>query len=293
MQLSAHQKHFFDRFGYLVIRGLFDQRETAAITAGFERTLALCGVGGLQASQRRSILGPIQHLPELNALLDHPRIVGLAEGVFGQEFNYACGDGNLYHGDTAWHPDGCWNELFACKIVFYLDPLTRGTGALRVIPGSHDPAHDLRRGLPANHRMGSVLEQCALAGRDYPGAEALETTPGDVVIFNHDTFHASFGGSTRRRMFTMNLTRRCSSERDFQLLRQYVSVHSPGGYKLPIGGMHFNPIWETASPARRARLEQCRDMHDQIFPQYKGVQSHQEQLVNMMRVMSPEAVVAA
>jgi hypothetical protein len=294
MQLSDHQKRFFSRFGYLIVRGLLDTRETAAITEAFERTLALCGVGDLAPGARRSILGPIQHLPAMNALLDHPGIGGLAEGVFGGEFNYACGDGNLYSGDTGWHPDGNWHELFACKILFYLDPLTRGTGALRVIPGSHHPSHPLRHSdKPGHEAIAAAMAECEVAGKDFPGAEALETQPGDVIIFNHDLFHASFGGSGRRRMFTMNLTRRCRSPRDFGMLREYVSIHSPGGYKLPIGGMHFRPIWETAGAQRRARLEQCRAMHDEIFPQLKGEQTHREQIENMMRVMNPEAVVAA
>jgi hypothetical protein len=292
MQLTVQQRRFFDRFGYLVIRGLFDAREVANVSDAFEKTMALCGVDRLPEHARRGILGPIQHLPQMSALLDHPRIVGLAEGVFGGEFNYACGDGSYYTGDTQWHPDGNWGRLFACKILFYLDPLTRSTGALRVIPGSHDPAHPLRQVSAKDGRAGIVreMEETGIEnGADYPGAEAVETEPGDVIIFNHDLFHASFGGGKRRRMFTMNLTRRCESPEDLARLREYVSVHSPGGYKLPIGGMHFRPIHDTAGPARARRLEQCSRMHDEIFPQLVGRQTHGEQIANMMRVLHPEA----
>ena len=39
-------------------------------------------------------------------------------------------------------------------------------------------------------------------------AIALATTPGDILVLNHDLKHAAFGGSQRRRMFTMNCCQR-------------------------------------------------------------------------------------
>jgi hypothetical protein len=293
MQLSAEQKRFFDTFGYLVIRRLFDGRETAAITAGFEQTMRMCGLDRVGDGARRCMLGPIHHVPELQSLLEHPGVVGLAEGVFGGEFNYALGDGNFYSGDTHWHPDGGWGQLFAAKIVVYLDPLTRATGALRVIPGSHDPRHPLRRDRDGQASgVAGLLEECGIHGRDLPGAEAVETEPGDVIIFNHDLFHASFGGTKRRRMFTMNLTRRCHTPEDFALLRRYLGTHSPGGHKIPIGAMTFHPLWDGAGPERRRRLEQCRAVHDEIFPRPARQLSHSEQIEAMMRAMNPEAAAA-
>ena len=50
---------------------------------------------------------------------------GLIGGILGEDFNYAGGDGNYYSGNTGWHPDGSWGQLFAAKTAFYLDPLTR------------------------------------------------------------------------------------------------------------------------------------------------------------------------
>ena len=144
--------------------------------------------------------GPIEHRPRLCALLDDARIIGLCNEVLGEDFNYASGDGNPHSGDTGWHPDGNWNQLFAVKIV-----LPRPTRArqrrLRVLPGSHHPDHFC----PCTAYR---PEQCtgALWRRTarYTGQPSVETQPGDLVIFNHDLYHASFGGSTRRRMFTMN-----------------------------------------------------------------------------------------
>jgi ectoine hydroxylase-related dioxygenase (phytanoyl-CoA dioxygenase family) len=43
-----------------------------------------------------------------------------------------------------------------------------------------------------------------IIAQDQVPAVALESQPGDVVAFNHNLMHAAFGGSQRRRMFTMN-----------------------------------------------------------------------------------------
>ncbi len=42
-----------------------------------------------------------------------------------------------------------------------------------------------------------------LEPRDVPSF-ALESQPGDVVFFSHQLWHASFGGRSGRRMFTLN-----------------------------------------------------------------------------------------
>ena len=38
--------------------------------------------------------GPIEHTPEMCAILDHPSILGLIGGVLGEDFNYCNGNGN-------------------------------------------------------------------------------------------------------------------------------------------------------------------------------------------------------
>ncbi len=304
MKLLPHHVAFFHQFGYLVVRQLFTTAEMQAIIGNFERTLAEFGPPGASARSDRLVLGPIQHLPEMSALLDHPGILGLAGGLLGDDFNYAGGDGRFYSGDTGWHPDGSWGQLFAAKIALYLDPLTRASGALRVIPGSHLPDHPIRRRLAAQGSaplagrsaarpmlgVQSILDECGIAGSDLPGVEALETTPGDAVMFNHDLFHASFGGGGRRRMFTLNLTRRAESEEDKQRLRLYLSHHSPGARNMAIGGMYFNPIIESATPGRLRHMTQCQSTHDEMFPQMKAALSHREQVVAMNRILHPETM---
>ena len=77
--------------------------------------------GGDDSSGRTQISAAIQRHPRLCALLTQPQVEGLIGGVIGEDFNYTGGDGNFYTGNTGWHPDGNWGELFAIKLAIYLD----------------------------------------------------------------------------------------------------------------------------------------------------------------------------
>jgi hypothetical protein len=267
MQLTEAQIRFFGTFGYLGLPGLFRPKEADWITAEFETAIQSVGGGDKHDGTARTMFGgPIERTPKLCSLLDDPRIVGLLSGLLGDDFNYCSGDGNYYTGDTGWHPDGNWGELFAVKIAFYLDPVTRDTGCLRVLPGSQDPDHFVRK-----HRinMNQSEEMFGVAPRDFPGNVALETNPGDLVIFNHDTYHSAWGGGNRRRMFTMNCTRHYHSEHDLDLGHRYLKVHSAGGYKVDTGaGMYFPLMLDTAGQDRMKHLAQPAEIHDELFPEY-------------------------
>ncbi len=267
MKLTEPQVAFFETFGYLVVRGLLTHEETGRVIEAFEWSIQNWGGGAEHDGSKRTMFGgPIEHTPELCALMDHPKILGLIGSVTGEDFNYCGGDGNYYTGDTRWHPDGNWGQLWATKTAFYLDEVRADSGCLRVIPGSHRPDQFIRRdGIQPRDSM----EMYGVPPKEFPGSLPLETRPGDVVIFNHDLYHASFGGSNRRRMFTMNCTRHARRPEDTELLREYVRVHSPGGNNIDTGaGMYFPTMLDTADEARMAHLFQARDMHDELFPQF-------------------------
>ena len=265
MTLSQEQLNFFDTFGYLLVRQLFSPEETEKIIEGFEWSIQNCGGGKNHDGTSRTMFGgPIDHMPEMCAILDHPSILGLIGGVLGEDFNYGGGDGNYYSGDTGWHPDGSWGQLFAAKTAFYLDPLTRDTGALRLIPGSHRPDHFVRQ---EQIDVNNSIELFGVPPTEFPGSIAVETNPGDIVIFNHDLYHASFGGGTRRRMFTMNCTRQAKTPEDLEMAHRYFSVHSPGGYNVKTGaGVFYSTMIDTAEKNRMIHLRQPIEIHDELFP---------------------------
>ncbi len=270
MKLTQQQLNFFHTFGYLGCSAVFSHSEIAWITEEFERSIQEVGGGKNHDGTSRTMFGgPIEHRPRLCALLDDPRVLGILGSILGEDFNYANGDGNYYTGDTGWHPDGSWGQLFSAKLAFYLDPLTRDTGCLRVIPGSHRPDHFVRKEKIDINRSQELF---GIAPKDFPTNVVLETNPGDLVIFNHDTYHAAFGGGTRRRMFTMNCTRRAKTDADHDILNQYLSIHSPGGYNNKTGaGMYWPLMLDTADERRMTHLAQCAQVHDRLFPDHARV----------------------
>jgi len=249
--LTDQQKAFFDTFGFLMFPGLLDDR-IKQITEDFEENWKhLTGFSGQpHDGSQRSIFVPFPDQHEgLCSLLDDPRINGIATSLLGDDYNFMASDGNYYSGDTGWHSDSYWRPgPMHIKFAFYLDPLTRDTGCLRVIPGSHIIGDKYAELLQTVARDPDVL---GLHGRDIP-ALALETVPGDVCVFNHSTKHAAFGGGGWRRMFTMNLCQRYPEER-LQELRDYM-IQWATQYNMERG--YGEVMIRTAGPERMRHLEQ-------------------------------------
>ena len=251
LKLTDQQLAFFRTFGFLAFPGLLADRIDEIIRE-FEAIFAARGGGHAgkphEGKQRSCIVPFIDQSAVLSSLLDDPRIHGIASGLLGEDFNFMPSDGNYYAGDTGWHSDGWHKETLHLKIAFYLDPLTRDTGCLRVIPGSHRIGDAFAEAL--NNEIYSCQEKWGLHGRDVP-AIALETKPGDILVFNHNTKHAAFGGSGWRRMFTMNLCQRYPEAR-IQELRDYLNGVSRFWVPRAYGEVMMN----TAGPQRRRHLEQ-------------------------------------
>jgi hypothetical protein len=249
MQLSDQQRRFFETFGYLVLPGLLADR-IAWVTEEFEAVWQDRGV--LHDGTQRSCIVPfIDQREAFCTLLDDPRIEGLVEGLLGEDFSYLGGDGNFYTGDTAWHSDGFHHVGKYLKVALYLDPVGRDTGCLRVIPGTH--RLECAETWEARQAR-SAVELWGVEPRDVP-CMPLESRPGDVVAFNHNLMHASFGGSKQRRMFTMNLCSRCGTPEEIRELEQYINAHA----RFWIDTLHSDVMRRTASPRRMRHLRQVME----------------------------------
>ena len=190
-----------------------------AITLSYDRVWAEHGGGHNNAPHDHKTRSNLQQFIEedeyLSSLVDDPRIDGISASVLGDDYNYSHSDGNRYVGDTPWHPDLVGRKVVSSfKMGFYLDPVGRESGCLRVIPGSHkfgdEFAKALREAAPSV-RANRTEELWGVRGSEVP-AMALESQPGDMLMFNHQTVHASFGGGTGRRMFTVNMEERYREE---------------------------------------------------------------------------------
>ncbi len=252
------QLRSFEAFGFLSFPRLFAD-EIGKITDAFEEVWATHGGGHhgrRHDREQRSALVPfIDQNEYLCGLIDDPRIEGVIGSLLGDDFNYAGSDGNFYVGDTGWHSDGYlrYPKYMSVKMAFYLDPVTRDTRCLRVIPGSHklgDKFAESLQEVAASSKENRIEELWGIHGSEVP-AVALETQPGDLLMFNHRIKHSSFGGSDGRRMFTMNFQQRFRED-DLEELRADIANSARFWVEDPYG----ETMLRTASPARMVHLEQ-------------------------------------
>lgn len=212
--LSADELSRFDTFGFLVLRGLF-ATEAGDLSAGFERVLAVAPAEVVPCGQfyavapscderpRVALFNVLDQDPDLAKLRNDARITGIVEQVVGGQYT-AVDSVSLFNCETHWHNDGLFstggrNVLF----LWYLDPLTAQTGALRVIPGSHEDG-PFRRALQEElMRSDAPLSQAFGTKSDQLPAVPIDVEPGDAVLIDYDLFHASFGGGLRRRVITV------------------------------------------------------------------------------------------
>lgn len=253
MQLTEQQKYFFDTFGYLIFLGLVkDQIET--MIAEFRAVFDDKGIAH-DATKRTCMVPFIDQREKLCSLLDNPDILAIASGLLGKQFNYMGSDGNYYTGDTSWHSDGYHTVGKFAKIAFYLDPVTRETGALRVIPGSHRLEHSewlARKAVDSQNLWGINQNQVP--------SVALESQPGDVVVFNHNLMHAAFGGNSQRRMFTINLSRHAETPEEIEELKNYIAANA----RFWIDHMYSDMMVQTADTERKRHLQQVIENEDHL-----------------------------
>jgi Phytanoyl-CoA dioxygenase (PhyH) len=219
--LTPSQVTYFKTFGFLKIPGLFAP-DIELIREGFEEVFATEEPQLLdpenpyhrardpryEQETRTIIPSFIDKSPKLQWLREDPRTVAVAEGLLGEGYVYAESDGNLFNCDVYWHLDvyGAVERTEHIKLSFYLDELQHDTGALRVIPGSHFAgtyAKELYRKL--SHEP-SRVEDCYGLSVDEIPSWTLEVAPGDLIVGNFRTMHASFNGGARRRLFTVNFS---------------------------------------------------------------------------------------
>ncbi len=222
--LSEQQVAHFETFGFVVLRQAFSPQATADIIRNFDEVLAEDRHGQTFAGEKRQIvLGFIEQRPLLTGLVESDLIFEAMEQLLGPGFVWVGSDGNLYVGDTGWHPDSAHPTYRRIKVALYLDPVTKDTGCLRVIPGSHRaPFHQTLA--PLHHGPDPATTPYGMPARDIP-CFPLESQPGDVVMFDQNTWHSSFGGKTGRRMFTLNFAARPTTPEHEAMLRKMYNAN--------------------------------------------------------------------
>jgi ectoine hydroxylase-related dioxygenase (phytanoyl-CoA dioxygenase family) len=220
--LSAQQLAFYEAFGFVKVSGLF-RAEAERFSRAFEEVFA-CHEPSLvitsdddvlQRTDRpgsrsyRDIIAPdfIDRHPELRGLRFDPRVLGIVESLLGDRYQYRASDAHRFHCDTSWHFDAYGSPLsqYTVKLSFYLDRLRGDSGAIRVIPGTHDHESRFARRLQETlyRPPEEIRERYGVRADEIP-AWTLDNEPGDLVIWSFRTVHASFHGRDGRR--SMHLT---------------------------------------------------------------------------------------
>lgn len=210
--LSPQQVHFFDTFGFLKIPGLFAS-DIQHIVEGFEDLFGNEDQPvwetqeALHGNQRRVIIpGFIEQSPKLAPLQHDPRVVGIVQSLVGREYQWFSSDGNLFYCESYWHPDDYSAPLheYHIKLSFYLDDLTGRNGAIRLIPGSHFHQQSYARTLRRDLKDATKVEELfGIPGAEIPSI-TVESSPGDLIVWNFRTIHGSYNGGERRRLFSLN-----------------------------------------------------------------------------------------
>ena len=199
--LSPQQLNFIETFGYFYFPGLAGDRIDEIIEA-FEQVWIDLEVEHPE-TQRTTIYPFLGQSEYLSSLLGDDRIDGIFSSLLGRDYAHLGSSGIFFVNDTAWHSDTPWKgPVYDYKIGLYLDPLTASTGALRLMPGSHkygdahaDTLQETMSQLKGSRYWMNTEKLAAVYGLDGPSvpAVAIESQPGDVILFNQGIKHSSWG----------------------------------------------------------------------------------------------------
>jgi hypothetical protein len=207
-ELTSVQLAHFDSFGFVVRRSLFTPAEMEQTSRDYDDVMDEDRGGKpFSGPRRQQVLGICEMRPGLMRLIDDDRIYLPIEQLLGPSPVHLGSDATLFTGSKSWHPDGApRNEAefgyLRIKVAFYLDPLGKDTGCLRVLPGSHKkPFHDTL--MPQMTQPDGNKTPFGATAEELP-AFPVETDPGDVIFFDQNTWHASIGGNIGRKQMTLN-----------------------------------------------------------------------------------------
>ena len=245
--LTEEQIHYFNTFGFIILRQAFNQDELKTINREFDHALE-------EAYQHAPFDGTHRHwvpmlgeqTPFFASLLENPRFCNSAEQLYGEDVFGIITDANRYVGDTKWNPDTQSTHQYGIKFAFYLEPVGAKSGALRVIPGSHKQ--------PFHGELRQAREESRLDLAEVP-AFVCESEPGDVVGFDLRLWHASLGGGTDRRMCTLVYYNNPKTDEEDQVTRKQARSNAGTSTKFGRPPEPIHPPHWLANPHKNPKRQ--------------------------------------
>ena len=219
--ITSGQLAHFETFGFLVLKQLFTPEEMAIIKRESDEIFdELRGGKAFPGEARQSVIPFFERRPFMSKLADDDRIYNIGVDTLGPDFVLDCTEGNLHIGDTDWHCQQPGDFFLPnVKITFYPEPLTRDTGCLRVIPGSHVAGSpDLLAPLRKSPREPD-FRPFGMAPSEIP-AYSFASQPGDVIVFTESVLHAAFGGKSGRHQHAISFFANPKTEEKVALIRR-------------------------------------------------------------------------
>ena len=245
--LTADQQAHFDTFGFLTLKQVLSADEVAEITREADSIWEKDRQGRPFGEEGQAVVPFVEPSAVLTRMVND-RIAEVVADLIGPEFIWASSEGNVtVHGTHGWHadrtPESAEELAYTrLKINLYLDPVTVETGALRVLPGSHQPGfHRALEPLETMHHEKGNTDPTAtpygVLGPDMP-FYAFESEPGDLICFNQSLFHSVFNGFAGRRYIAFKFAAGPTSDVHYKVIRETVTLDSklePGitGADLP------------------------------------------------------------
>ena len=251
----------FRAMGFLKLEGCLSSAEVEDLAAAHERlitdapaydyfedNLGLPSRGTLHQGRGPELDDEFAHFVE------HERILEAQRDIFGRPCLYH-GGGEIWRNmsDTPWHSDVLGDperdpDFYTIKVAFYLDELDADSGSLNVIPGSHFPAYGQALLDECGYKEGGLRPRLHL--QDPPGAVAVTTRPGDVVLFDTRIWHSAFARPGGRRTAFISYV---PDPEDSPLRREQVrALIQPFPYS--------EQLIERAGPLRQAMIARMREL---------------------------------
>jgi len=228
--------------GYVVLRGLVD---AASLSAELDAALADAFADHSHANTG-SAGNRFRYVPMMNELTPVSlaitrQLAGVAGELLGEPVLPGRTKATRYLTGSDWHRDA-EVTLRTIGMLCYLDALDAGSGALRVVPGSH------RRWAATSHAPDSP-----------DGGVVVATEPGDVIVFDERLLHASSGGGRWRRQWRVDFIaddRAGDPAAEAELRAYYAGLHAigwDGGYDVA-RYPSYGAAWRRLDPRWDRRL---------------------------------------
>jgi hypothetical protein len=206
--LTRQEVGQYHAYGFVVIRDCLSGAEVERIGAAHRKAIdAKATADGRFGDGGTVNYGNfVEDDDAFSALVEHPKLMEAMRDIDGTEFLYM-GGSDIWENrdDTPWHCDQIpGSKVWTAKAAVYLDEAHEDDGALNAIPGTHIPEFNAAIMRSWGRFKGGGSPRLWLEPKEVPGAVSVQTSPGDVVLFQTNLWHSAWrrvDGQPRRNLF--------------------------------------------------------------------------------------------